>query len=136
MKVGVCVNRSTYGYALTKRTLDRSRTGARTHNHTLKDGDAEGAVERVNLRVHVTVIPSEEEEYRGGDKGGLSETAMAFSTVWNYCVPLTIITVAYFVRTGKARPTERRSECDVNEKNVKPVLWGRAFTPCKFAQVF
>lgn len=26
---------------------------------------------------------------------------MAFSNVWNYCVPLTILTIACLVRTGK-----------------------------------
>ena len=28
---------------------------------------------------------------------------MAFATVWNYCVPLAILTVAYLGRTGKTR---------------------------------
>ena len=47
---------------------------------------------------------------------------MALLTVWNYCVPLAIITVACLVRTGKKTPTDRGvNECDVNEKSVK--LW-------------
>ena len=37
-----------------------------------------------------------------GREGGISATAMALATVWNYCVPLTIITVACLARTGKA----------------------------------
>lgn len=47
-------------------------------------------------------------------------TAMAFSAVWNSCVPLTIITVAYLVRTGKVRTTGVRV-WEVTEKNVKPL---------------
>ena len=50
--------------------------------------------------------------------------------LWNYCVPLTIITVACLVRTGKAR-NERVNECDVNEKSVDVVLL--LFSSCKFA---
>ena len=56
---------------------------------------------------------------------------MAFATVWNYCVPLTIITVACLVRTGKTL-NERVNECDVNEKSVKPTRCVVVF-PCKFA---
>lgn len=63
---------------------------------------------------------------------------MAFSTVWSSCVPLTIITVAYLVRTGKARHSHIVLECEVNEKNAKPLgcvgalLYPRAI----FLQVF
>ncbi|CAB1413136.1 unnamed protein product [Pleuronectes platessa] len=38
-----------------------------------------------------------------GREAGVPATAMALATVWNYCVPLTIITVACLARTGKAR---------------------------------
>lgn len=62
----------------------------------------------MNLRLHVPVISSRkrntEEDLKSGGKS--RATAMAFSTVWNSCVPLTIITVAYLVRTGKAGTTE------------------------------
>lgn len=43
---------------------------------------------------------------------------MAFATVWNYCVPLTIVTVAWLLNTGKAQM--KVNECDVNGKSVTP----------------
>ncbi|GLD65275.1 uncharacterized protein AKAME5_001675100 [Lates japonicus] len=42
------------------------------------------------------------------DQRGISTTAMAFATVWNYCVPLTIITVACLVRTGRSANVARQ----------------------------
>lgn len=38
---------------------------------------------------------------------------MAFANVWNYCVPLAVITMGCLLRTGEC------GECDVNEKCVE-----------------
>lgn len=116
----LCLTKHTHTRLLTDASV---RTLTHTHTHTVKD--AEGAVGRANLRLHVTVISPRKRNTEEEITGGISATAMAFSTVRNYCVPLTIITVAYFVRTGK--PPTTVCECDVIEKSIKP--WWCRFIP-------
>lgn len=76
----------------------------------------------MDLRVHVTLISREEEEYT--EKEYATTTAMAFSkNVWNYCVPLAILTVACLVRTAHCQA--------VQAENVTVLEGGTAQISCR-----
>lgn len=81
----------------------------------------------MNLRVHVTLNFSEEEELlrkRSAKSGEYNAaTTMTASNVWNYCVPLTILAVACLVRTAHCQA--------VQAENVTVFEGGIAHISCR-----